>query len=521
MDYRFGHIAKKDTMRNCMQELLFYVIILIMVGACSEEPISESTFGTLTGKVVAKGDNTPLPNVKISSTPVSTTVFTDVDGNFEIREIQIGEYSIQAELSEFKTAFEAANILEGKTVNIVFELDSVEVNNVAPLAPSLLFPEDEAKNIGTRATFTWSSSQNDEDEIKYTLELRNGASNEVAIYDDLNDTTLVVDNLAIGKNYFWQVTASDGVNADVKSPLAGFSTDGGTSNRFLYVRNMDGNNVLFSGGEPVGSEDGELNQNELQLTPLNTNSYRPKKNNTVDKIAFLRSVGAETHIFTMNTDGTEVTQVTQSVPVAGFRQDEIEFTWYDNGAKLYYPSFNKLYSINADGSGLEVVYTTASGVFISEVAINPANALVVIKTNNLDGYNARIVVVNVNSDTEVEVVSNGQNGALGGLDFSADGNKVLFTRDVSGVQNPEYRQLDARIFEYDLSANSTSEIDTGKDSGTNDLDPKYSPDDGSIIFVNTSNDGISERRVYRTVDTSNDNIRREALFIDAIMPDWE
>ncbi|WP_461442618.1 carboxypeptidase-like regulatory domain-containing protein [Maribacter sp.] len=508
-------------MRKCTQQTFFYLMILFLISACSEEPIDESTFGTLTGKVVAKGDNTPLPNVKISSTPVSTTVFTDAEGNFEIGEVQSGEYSIQAELSDFKTAFEAANILEGKTVNIVFELDSLEVNNLVPLTPMLLFPEDGATNIGTQAEFAWSSSQNDDDDINYTLELRNGATNEIETFGDLKDTTLLVDNLAIGKNYFWQVTASDGVNTSVKSPLAGFSTDGGTSNRFLYVRDIAGNNIIFSGGEPVGNDDEELNQNELQLTPSNTNSYRPKKDNTVNKIAFLRSVGAETHIFTINTDGTGLTQVTEAVPVAGFRQEEVEFTWYDNGAKLYYPSFNKLYSINADGSGLEVVYSTAMGVLISEVAVNPANDLVALKTNNLDGYNARIVVVDVDSDSEVEVVSNGQNGGMGGLDYSADGNRLLFTRDVSGVENAEYRQLDSRVFEYNLTDNSTSEIDTIKESGTNDLDPKYAPDDGAIIFVNTSNDGISEKRIYRTVDNNSNNIRKEPLFTDAFMPDWE
>lgn len=494
--------------------------VLFLATACSEEPVGENIFGTLTGKVVTKGDNTPLANVKISSNPVSTTVFTDAQGNFEISDIQIGEYSVQAELNDFKTTFEAANVLEGKTVNIVFELDSLEVDNLAPLAPNLLFPEDGNKTIGSEAEFTWSSSKNDYDEINYELELRNGSTDETVVYANLRDTTLVIQNLAIGKNYFWQVSASDGINTAVKSDLAGFSTNGGTSNRFLFVRNIDGNYVIYSGAEPSGSIEEELNQNELQLTSVNTNSYRPIKNNTINKIAFLRLVGAETHIFTVNSDGTDLTQVTETVPVAGFRQEEMEFTWYDNGAKLYYSNFNKLYSINVDGSGLEVVYSTPTGVLITEVAVNPVNNLVAIKTNNFNGYNGRIAVVNVGNNTEVEVVASGQNGALGGLDFSADGNRIIFTRDVSGVENTEYRQLDSRIFEYNLNTNTAVEIDTEKESGTNDLDAKYSPDDGSIIFVNTSNDGISERRIYRTIDDLGID-KKEPLFTNAIMPNWE
>ena len=131
-------------------------------------------------------------------------------------------------------------------------------------------------------------------------------------------------------------------------------------------------------------------------------------------------------------------------------------------------------------------------------------------------------VVDLVSGAE-EVVIENEPGALGGLDFSIDGNRVLFTRDVSGIENVEYRQLDSRIFEYDLTTDVATEILTARVAGTNDLDAKYSPDDGAIIFVNTSNDGISERKIFRTV--ANDDItgeaQSEAIFINAFMPNWE
>ncbi|MEO9894667.1 carboxypeptidase-like regulatory domain-containing protein [Aurantibacter sp.] len=506
-------------MKNYILNYFLAVCMVFLITSCSEEPIDENVFGTLTGKVVTNGENMPLTNVKISSSPVSTTVFTDDQGNFTIENIQIGEYSFQAELTEYQTGFEAVNIIEGKTTNVVFELNTDDANNIAPLASTLKFPEDGAEDISTQVQFTWSSSQNDDDEINYSLELRNGSTSEVTTYTEIKDTTFLVENLAVGNNYIWQISADDGVNDIVKSDLGGFVTSAIDANRFLYVRDIDGNNVIFSGSNPIGETDAELDQNEVQLTSVSLNSYRPIKNTTVNKIAFLRTVGAETHIFTMNINGTDLKQITSAIPVAGFRQDEIEFTWYNNGAKLYYSNFNKLYSINIDGSGIEEVYHAGS-VFISEVAVNPTNNLVVIKTNNIDGYNAKIAVVNVATDTEVEVVISGESGALGGLDFSADGSKVLYTRDMSEAENTAYRQLDSRIFEYDLSSNTTTEIETDKASGTNDLDAKYSPDDGSIIFVNTSNDGVSERRIYKTEE--NDGVdKKKPLFTNAFMPNWE
>ncbi|MGB5555462.1 MAG: carboxypeptidase regulatory-like domain-containing protein [Flavobacteriaceae bacterium] len=499
-----------------------YLIIglLLFVGACSEDPIDENAFGTMTGKVVTKGDNLPLPNVKISTTPISTTIFTDAEGNFVFEEIETGEYSVQAELDDFITGFEGAEVFADKTSNVVFELDSVQSSNLSPLSPLLIFPEDGAENIGTEVELQWNSSANDDDEILYTLELRNGETNEIQTYKDLKDTMLLVENLPIGKNFIWQVSANDGISKVVESALSSFATRDGASNRFFYTRNVDGNNVVFSGSDPNG--EGGQNVNELQLTGNDKNSYRPMKNNTVGKIAFLRSIGGETQIFTMNIDGTELTQVTRTIPVAGFRQSDLEFTWHANGAKLFYPNFNKLYSINSDGSGNQLVYQAADTVLISEVAVNPTNDLVALKMNNSSGYGARVIVADLETGTEQVVIEN-QAGALGGLDFSIDGNRVLYTRDSTGIENAEYRQLDSRIYEYDLSALTTIEIDTRKVPGTNNFDPKYSPDDGSIIFVSTSNDGISERRVYRTLpdDQTTGEAQIELLFVDAFMPNWE
>lgn len=503
-------------MRNNKLYLLVLLFAMIFSG-CEEESIDDSAFGTLIGTVVSKGNNIPVPNVKISTTPVSTTVFTDVNGNFEILDIAVGKYSVQADVEEFQTSFEAATILQSKTVNIVFELDSLDTGNLLPLAPNLLFPVDKAQEVPVMTEFVWSSSDTDDDIINYSLELRNGSTNEVVVYESLLDTTLLVDNLAIGVNYFWQVSADDGVNPPVKSGLSGFATKGGANNRFFYVRNVSGNNVIFSGAEPISS--GEVNQNELQLTNASTNSYRPIKNNTVDKIAFLRTVGTSTHLFTMNMDGAGLKQVTGAVSVAGFRQEELEFSWYDNGAKLYYPNFNKLYSINPDGSGNTLAYEVANGTFISEIAVNAANNFVAIKTNNANGYNARIVVVDLSTGIEQNVVIEGQSGALGGLDFSIDGTKILYTRDVSGAENTEYRQLDSRIFEYSISSGIATEIITNKAAGTNNTDAKYSPDEGSIIFTNSSNDGISEKRIYRT--NSSETNGRLLLFTNAFMPNWE
>ena len=124
----------------------------------------------------------------------------------------------------------------------------------------------------------------------------------------------------------------------------------------------------------------------------------------------------------------------------------------------------------------------------------------------------------------VQTVLSGQSGAAGGLNFSIAGNKLLFTRDISGYENPNHRQLDSRIFFYDLNANTTTDISqiSKKPLGTNDLDPRFSPNDAEVIFMNTSNDGISQKDIVKiTFNKANTEYLRTTLFAKAEMPDWE
>ena len=120
---------------------------------------------------------------------------------------------------------------------------------------------------------------------------------------------------------------------------------------------------------------------------------------------------------------------------------------------------------------------------------------------------------------EHAVLVEGLDGALGGLDYSFDGTKVLYTHDVSGYEGPVYRPLDMRMFVYNINDDTTMEVSVNKPVGTNDLDPQFSPNEGAVIFTNTSNDGISQKDVYK-VDLDEMNVR-VLLFSNGAMPDWE
>lgn len=494
-------------------------LIAVLVISCTEDTVDIDRKGSISGTIKDNVTGDPLEGVVVSTSPVSSNATTDSNGTFLLENILIDDYSVQAALEGYVTGFEPVTVLENETSDVIIELVPRDTENEPPLAPVLFSPEDNEMDVSANVQFVWYASDNDTDEIEYTLEVRNGNTNEILIGESITDTTYTMENLERGVNYFWQVRADDGINEAVESTIRSFTTaSNATDNRYYFVKTINGNNVIFSGNDTEEEIDNP-DENLIQITAESLNCFRPRQNSVNNRIAFLRTIGANTHLFAMDRDGSNMEQLTQNVPVAGFRQDEVDFTWYLNGNRIYYPHYNRIYSINFAGNGNSLVYEEPNGQFITEIASNEVNNLIAIKTNDASGYNARIVILNPNNGIEQHVVIEGLPGALGGIDFSADGTKVLYTRDVSGFENEQYRQLDSRVFIYDIPSETTIEVDTEKPIGFNDLDAKFAPNEGAAIFTSTSNDGISEKQIVQiSFEQFSD---REVLFTNSSMPDWE
>ena len=485
-------------------------IFLILLTACNEDRIGENDYGGITGKVVASGTNIPLENVRIATNPVSSTVFTDAEGNFVIENVPAGDYSVVARLDGYLADFEPASVVPNANSNVIFELQISTANNKPPTTPELLAPAENEVLESVEVVFKWKSTDPDNDPIIYSLELRNDINTDVLIFDNITEPTFTYSELLIGAQYFWQVTASDNINDPVLSPIGTFSVSyGPASNRFLFVRNIDGNNVIFS-----ADEEG----NEFQLTSENNNSYRPRRNVAAGRIAYLQTTGAQVDIYTMKRDGTDKVKVTSTIKPNGFNLNEINIAWPATSDYIYFPYLDKLYRIRSNGQGLQKVYVTPDGSLISEVAVSENASIIALKTNDLDGYNIAIFTINFNG-TVLDTLISGVYGAAGGLDISVTNQKVVYTYDVSEFQSSDYRRLDSRIFLFDIPSGITTDISNEKPNGTNDLDSRFAPNEAFVIFTNTSNDGISRPDVYK-LEIGEDESREE-LYQNAFMPDWE
>lgn len=493
-------------MNQFVSKIIIVVCFSVFFTSCSEETLDNFDTGTITGTVVEKGTNIPLENVKISTNPSSSTVFTDATGAFTLEDIPVEQYSVQAELDEYLTDFEPAEITPGSTVNVIFELDEETANNRPPETPILVTPTDNSTDIPLNTTLVWSGGDPDNDDVTYTIELRNDVDEEVLSFTTVNDTLIEVSGLRFGLKYFWQVGAKDTINPEViQSAVSAFNTIQFPDNRYVFVREIDGNNVIFS-----TNEEG----NELMLTSPSSNSFRPRQNTVIDKIAFLSNSGSETHIFVMDEDGSNIIQVTQEVPVNGFKLEEMDFAWTQNGEKLIYSNFNRLYSININGEGLQQVYETTDGSLISEVAISQDQSITVLKTNDVNGYNVSIFTIDTNSGNILDIIISGVGGAAGGLDISVNNQSILYWYDVSQFESSTYRQLNSRIFLYDTATATTIDLSDDKPSGTNDFDCRFTPNEAEIIFTNTSNDGISQKNILIADTDPNSDVTDRNVFIE-------
>ncbi|MGV6845378.1 MAG: carboxypeptidase regulatory-like domain-containing protein [Lutibacter sp.] len=499
---------------------IYKIVALFFIGFltnCSESTVDFVQYGTLTGRVVKSNSYEPIENAKVTINPTNNAVFSDADGYFTMTDVEVGDYSVGASKEGYLANFQPATVAADQTVNVIFEMDDDNSLNRPPLTPTLITPTDGSENQELSVELVWSSSDPDEDTITYGLELKNDLNDDVISVANLTDTTYVVSNLKYGAKYFWQVSATDSINDAVLSEVSVFKTKADPQNRYFYVqKNANGNNVIYSASYSVANTAPE---NIVQLTSESQNSWRPRKNMASDLIAFLKTYNNETHLFTMNQDGSNEQQVTSAVSVATANLNEVDYAWSSNGNYLLYPHYDKLYKINKDGSGLQMVYQTTDGSYITECDWSHDGSMIALKTNDISGYNVAIYTIDMNGNVTNNVLS-GVSGAAGGLNISVDNKLLIYTYDVSGYENADNRQLQSHIFKYEFATSTATDLSDGNiTSGTNDLDPRLSPNEANVIFVNTSNDGISTKSIL-TLDIG-DGSNRTTLFTDAFMPDWE
>lgn len=485
-------------------------LVLLSLFACQEDTIKPAVFGSVFGEVLLMDENIPIEMATISTNPPTSSVFTDEDGRFVFEDIPEGTYSLRAEKSGFLTEVSTVSVFGNRDANVIIRLSKDSLDNAPPSVPMEVSPMDGSQDLPVNLTLEWSASDPDEnDELTYTVLLFNEDQTQSSVVTEESLLTSVeLNDLDYGTNYFWQVIVNDGKNDPVYSAVWGFRTIEFPDLRFLYTKSENGVYDIYASDE-LG--------NAIRLTQNGASNWRPRMNPQRTKIAYISNLNIDPQIYVMDRDGSDAVQVTD-IPVSSTgNQFELDFSWSPDGTKLLYMANAKLYTINTDGTGLSLFAQAPFGFTFAECDWTAQGNNVVARTVGVNVYNSSMFVLDESGEYTSQFFSDIP-GNSGGPMFSIAGDKVLYTHDVSGFESADGRQLDSRIFIRDLNTNTVVDISIEKQDGTNDLDPRFSPDGSKIIFMNTNNDGISPRHIY-IMDL--DGFDRELLFENAEMPEWK
>jgi len=182
-----------------------------------------------------------------------------------------------------------------------------------------------------------------------------------------------------------------------------------------------------------------------------------------NKIAFVSRRSGHAEIYVMNTDGTNVTNLTDSL--AGWSR---ALVWSPDGTKIAFDGEGGFYVMNADGSGITLVSNSSvDGPVWSPDSTKIAYAKLFDYTNNLDIY-----VVNVDGSNEHKLTSD--TAINMNPTWSPDGARIAFHKDLRNGNGG---------YIYVMNADGTNQTPLTSGTAYYDQGPIWSPDSTKIAFI--------------------------------------
>ncbi|UYZ63651.1 carboxypeptidase-like regulatory domain-containing protein [Hymenobacter weizhouensis] len=497
-----------------------WVLWLLCAGFCSsceEDTVDPVRFGRVEGQVLDARTNQPLANTAITTNPATSSFVTDAQGKFSIAQAPEGRVAITAKRADYRQETANVTITEGQTamVTVLLERSNAATTPPTPIRPN---PADKATNQPTDLRLTWSRGPlpSRTDTVRYDVVLyESNSTDRRQLLTNAKDTTVQVSGLKFNTTYYWQVTARTASGGTARADIWSFQTRPMPDNRFLLVREENGNTDIYS------SDEAGTNLRRLTTSPFIETA--PQLNPNRDRIAYTSNATGLFQLYTMNRDGTDARQISV-LPVDGYFNQGIGFRWSPDGAHLIYSSYNKLYRINRDGTGLITLATAPADRHFRECDWTAQGNRIVVQTIGINPYDAELYLLNADGSGMTQLVGN-LPGRLDSPSFSIDGRRVVYTRDVDGFNDVGGRQLNAHIFTQNLDGTGLVDVSAGpsttgvggKPLGFNDVAPRYSPDGAKIIFVQVNNVPGSTPDIY-TAELNGS--ARTRLFQNGTRPDW-
>jgi hypothetical protein len=150
---------------------LIIVILAIIFISCEETYVDVEQFGAISGIVVDGDTHRPLEYVEITTSPASTSLFTDETGKFIISKVKVGDVIIKADRNKDDTEDEDTKyhiksitvaVFDNETTPTTFSLKK-DKGDLAQLELFNPTPSNGAVNQDTTLVLSWEVSSNNKE----------------------------------------------------------------------------------------------------------------------------------------------------------------------------------------------------------------------------------------------------------------------------------------------------------------------------------------------------------------------
>jgi len=202
---------------------ILIVSLTIFLISCEDVNVDVDQFGSISGLVVDGDTHRPLDYVEITTTPASTSLFTNEEGKFLINKIKVGDVVIRAdrnkddvegEDTKYNTKSLTIAVYDNETTNVTFSLqkDNGDLTNLELFNP---LPEDGATNQDTLLTLSWDVSSSNKELLYDVYYYTSDTTIHRTFGQGLGDTKVNV-TLQTNTIYTWYVEAYDKSNPQYK-----------------------------------------------------------------------------------------------------------------------------------------------------------------------------------------------------------------------------------------------------------------------------------------------------------------